>query len=101
MLVVWEDLHWAYPSTLEYLGLLLDQSPTAAMLNLLTFRPEFMPPWPSRSHMTPRTLTRLERPQVESLLTHLAGGKALPAEVVAYIVARTDGARHVTVLFTY
>src|SRR5262249_53885805 len=34
---------------------------------------------------------RLERPQVEALLTHLAGGKALPAEVVAYIVARTDG----------
>ena len=41
--------------------------------------------------MTPLTLTRLERPQVEALITHLAGGKALPAEVVAYIVARTDG----------
>src|SRR4029453_2190868 len=91
MLVVWEDLHWADPSTLENLGLLLDQSRTSAMLNLLTFRPEFVPPWPSRSHMTPLTLTRLERPQVEALLTHLAGGKALPAEVVAYIVARTDG----------
>jgi class 3 adenylate cyclase/predicted ATPase len=91
VLVVWEDLHWADPSTLEYLGLLLDQAPTAAMLNLLTFRPEFVPPWPSRSHMTPLTLTRLERPQVEALIRHLAGGKALPAEVVAYIVARTDG----------
>src|SRR5215475_8285312 len=91
MLVVWEDLHWADPSTLEYLGLLLDQSPTAAMLNLLTFRPDFVPPWPPRSHMTPLTLTRLERPQVEALITHLAGGKALPAEVVEYIVARTDG----------
>src|SRR5262249_22680806 len=73
------------------LGLLLDQAPTSAILNLLTFRPEFVPPWPSRSHMTPLTLNRLERPQVEALLTHLAGGKALPAEVVAYIVARTDG----------
>ena len=91
LLVVWEDLHWADPSTLEFLGLLLDQSPTSAMLNLLTFRPEFVPPWPSRSHMTPLTLNRLERPQVEALITHLAGGKALPAEVVAYIVARTDG----------
>jgi class 3 adenylate cyclase/predicted ATPase len=91
VLVVWEDLHWADPSTLENLGLLLDQSRTSAILNLLTFRPEFEPPWPSRSHMTPLTLTRLERPQVEALLTHLAGGKALPAEVVAYIVARTDG----------
>jgi predicted ATPase len=91
VLVVWEDLHWADPSTLEYLGLLLEQSPTAAMLNLLTFRPEFIPPWPSRSHMTPLTLTRLERSQVEALLTHLARDKTLPAEVVAYIVARTDG----------
>jgi class 3 adenylate cyclase/tetratricopeptide (TPR) repeat protein len=91
VLVIWEDLHWADPSTLEYLGLLLDQSRTSAILNLLTFRPEFVPPWPSRSHMTPLTLTRLERPQVEALLTRLAGGKALPAEVVAYIVARTDG----------
>jgi predicted ATPase len=63
VLVVWEDLHWADPSTLEDLGLLLDQAPTAAMLNLLTFRPEFVPPWPSRSHMTPLTLTHLERPQ--------------------------------------
>jgi predicted ATPase len=91
LLVVWEDLHWADPSTLEFLSLLLEQSRTSAMLNLLTFRPEFVPSWPSRSHMTPLTLNRLERPQVEALITHLAGGKALPAEVVAYIVARTDG----------
>jgi predicted ATPase len=91
VLVVWEDLHWADPSTLENLGLLLDQSRTSAILNLLTFRPEFVPPWPSRSHMMPLTLNRLERPQVEALITHLAGDKTLPAEVVAYIVARTDG----------
>lgn len=91
VLVVWEDLHWADPSTLENLGLVLDQSRTSAMLNLLTFRPEFVPPWPSRSHMTPLTLTRLERPQVEALLTHLARDKTLPAEVAEYIVARTDG----------
>jgi class 3 adenylate cyclase/predicted ATPase len=91
MLVVWEDLHWADPSTLEYLGLVLDQSRTSAILNLLTFRPEFVPSWPSRSHMTPLMLTRLERPQVEALITHLASEKTLPAEVVAYIVARTDG----------
>jgi predicted ATPase len=69
VLVVWEDLHWADPSTLENLGLLLDQSRTSAILNLLTFRPEFVPPWPSRSHMTPLTLNRLERPQVEALIT--------------------------------
>jgi predicted ATPase len=61
------------------------------MLTVLTFRPVFVPPWPSRSHLTPITLNRLEPPQVEALITHLAGGKALPAEVVAHIVAKTDG----------
>jgi predicted ATPase len=58
---------------------------------VLTFRPEFAPPWPTRSHLTPITLNRLERPQVEALIAHLASGKALPAEVVAHIVAKTDG----------
>jgi class 3 adenylate cyclase/predicted ATPase len=91
MLAVWEDLHWADPTTLELLGLLVEQTPTAAMLHVLTFRPEFAPPWPTRSHMTPITLNRLEHPQVEALIAHLADGKALPAEVVAHIVARTDG----------
>jgi predicted ATPase len=62
VLMVWEDLHWADPSTLELLGLFIDQAPTAPLLHLLTFRPEFVPPWPTRSHMTPLTLNRLERP---------------------------------------
>jgi predicted ATPase/class 3 adenylate cyclase len=91
VLAVWEDLHWADPSTVEALGLVMDQTPTVAMLHVLTFRPEFVPPWPARSHMTPLTLNRLERLQVESLITRLAGGKALPAEVVQHIVAKTDG----------
>jgi class 3 adenylate cyclase len=91
VLAVWEDLHWADPSTLELLGLLIDQTPTAPLLTVLTFRPTFHPPWPMRSHMTPITLNRLERPQVEALIMHLTGGKALPAEVMQHIVARTDG----------
>jgi predicted ATPase len=91
VLAVWEDLHWADPTTLELLGLMVEQTPTAAMLHVLTFRPEFVPPWPTRSHLTPITLNRLERPQVEALIAHLAGGKALPTEVVAHIVAKTDG----------
>jgi tetratricopeptide (TPR) repeat protein len=91
VLAVWEDLHWADPSTVEALGLLMDQAPTVAMLHVLTFRPEFVPPWSARSHMTPLTLNRLERLQVETLITRLAGGKALPAEVVRHIVAKTDG----------
>ena len=91
VLVAWEDLHWADPTTLEYLGLLVEQAPTVPMLHVLTYRPEFSPPWPHRSHITPLVLNRLERPQVEALITQRAGGKPLPAEVVQYIVAKTDG----------
>jgi class 3 adenylate cyclase/tetratricopeptide (TPR) repeat protein len=91
VLAVWEDLHWADPSTLETLGLIIDQAPTATMLHVLTFRPEFEPPWPSRSHLTPLTLNHLERPQVEALVQRLAGGKRLPEDVVAHIVGKTDG----------
>jgi len=91
VLQVWEDLHWADPSTLELLALEIDQAPTAPILNVLTFRPDFAPPWPQRSHMTPLTLNRLERPEVETLITQHAAGKALPSEVVEHIVNKTDG----------
>jgi predicted ATPase len=91
VLMVWEDLHWADPSTLELLGLFIDQAPTAPLLHLLTFRPEFVPPWPTRSHMTPLTLHRLERPQVEAMIARLAAGKTLPVEVIEHIVSKTDG----------
>jgi class 3 adenylate cyclase/predicted ATPase len=91
VLMVWDDLHWADPSTLENLGLLVDQIPTSPILAVLTFRPEFVPPWTPRSHMTSLTLNRLERPQIEALVRQQAGGKRLPPEVVAHIVAKTDG----------
>jgi class 3 adenylate cyclase/predicted ATPase len=91
VLVAWEDVHWADPTTLEVLGLVIEQAPTVPMLHVLTYRPEFSPPWPQRSHMTPLVLNRLERPQVEALIIQRAGGKPLPAEVVEYIVAKTDG----------
>jgi class 3 adenylate cyclase/predicted ATPase len=90
-LVAWEDLHWADPTTLELLGLVLDQAPTVPMLHVLTSRSEFSPTWPQRSHMTPIVLNRLERPQIEALIAQRAGGKTLPAEVVQHIVAKTDG----------
>jgi predicted ATPase/class 3 adenylate cyclase len=91
VLVAWEDLHWADPTTLEVLGLAIEQAPTVPMLHVLTYRPEFSPPWPPRSHLTPLVLNRLERPQVEALIAQRAGGKTLPAEVVQHIVAKTDG----------
>jgi class 3 adenylate cyclase/predicted ATPase len=91
VLVAWEDLYWADPTTLEVLGLALEQAPTVPMLHVLTYRQGFSPSWLPRSHMTPLVLNRLERPQVEALITQRAGGKTLPLEVVQYIVAKTDG----------
>jgi predicted ATPase len=91
VLMAWEDLHWADPTTLETLGMLIEQAPTAAMLVVATYRPELTPPWPQRSHMTPITLNRLERPEVETMVGHLAGGRPLPGEVVDHIVAKSDG----------
>jgi len=91
VLLVGEDLHWADPSTLEWLGLFMEQVPTARLLTLLTCRPEFRPPWPPRSYLTQLTLTRLSRPQVEEMVRLVAGGKPLPAEVVQHIVVQTDG----------
>jgi class 3 adenylate cyclase/tetratricopeptide (TPR) repeat protein len=87
----WEDLHWADPSTLEVLTLFLGQVPTVRLLTLLTFRPEFQPPWGNRSHFSQLTLSRLGRNQVEAMVERVTGGKALPAEVVQQIVAKTDG----------
>jgi predicted ATPase len=86
-----EDLHWADPSTLDFLSLLVDQGPTARLYSLWTARPEFVPPWTSRAHCMPLVLTRLAPRQVERLITTVAGGKPLPAAVVQQIVARTDG----------
>jgi class 3 adenylate cyclase/predicted ATPase len=91
VLAVYEDVHWADPSTLELLGMLVEQAPTVPMLHVLTFRPDFVSPWSPRAHLTPLALNRLDRPQVETLIQHLAGGKALPAEVAQHLVTRTDG----------
>ncbi|HJY84450.1 MAG TPA: adenylate/guanylate cyclase domain-containing protein, partial [Candidatus Binatia bacterium] len=87
----WEDLHWADPSTLEVLNLVVDQAPTARLYVLLTFRPEFTSPWGNRSHLSQMTLNRLGRSQVEAMVEQVTSGKALPPEVVQQIVAKTDG----------
>jgi predicted ATPase len=91
VLAVWEDIHWADPTTLELLEMMIEQCPTAPVLNALTFRPEFVPTWSSRSHIVPLTLNRLERPEIEVMIGQLTGGKRLPTEVVDHIVDRGDG----------
>jgi len=90
VLVAWEDLHWADPTTLEALGLVIEQAPTVPMLHVLTYRPEFSPPWPQRSHMTPSCSIAWSA-RSRGAAEPAAGGKTLPAEVVQYVVAKTDG----------
>ena len=89
--LVFEDLHWADPSTLELLGRLVEQVPTARLLTIVTYRPEFTPQWPNRSHFATITLSRLPRAQSEAMVQNVTGGKALPPAVFDEIVARTDG----------
>ena len=87
----WEDLHWADPSTLDVLTLFLEQIPTTRMFALLTYRPEFNPPWSARSYLTQLTLNRLGRAQVEAMVRNVTDGKALPTDIVQQIVTKTDG----------
>ncbi|HVT19300.1 MAG TPA: AAA family ATPase [Thermoanaerobaculia bacterium] len=91
--LVVEDVHWADPSTLEWLGLLLEQVPACPLLVLLAFRPEFAPPadWLQRSHASHLTLGRLDRDQVGEMIARITGGKALPAEVAAEVLQKTEG----------
>jgi class 3 adenylate cyclase/predicted ATPase len=91
VLLIVEDLHWVDPSTLEFLSLLVEQGPTARILMLCPFRPQFSPPWPLRAHIAQLALTRLPRPQVGRMVTAVAGAKAVPAEVVQQIVTKSDG----------
>jgi predicted ATPase len=91
VLMVWEDLHWSDPTTRESLDLLIDRVPTLRVLVIITFRPEFVPPWIGRSHVTLLTLNRLPLRQRAEMIGYVTGGKALPREISDQIVDRTDG----------
>ena len=91
ILLIWEDLHWADPSTLEVVGFIVDQIPTVGMLAVFTYRPQFVPSWRQHSHITPIVLSRLELVQTEALIAHWADHLPLPPQVVDHIIDKTDG----------
>src|SRR5499427_1625769 len=91
VLCIVEDLHWIDPSTLEWLGLLIDQGPTARILTLMTCRPTFQAPWSGRAHVTSLTLNRLLPQQVAQMARTIVGADVLPADLLDQIVAQTDG----------
>jgi predicted ATPase/class 3 adenylate cyclase len=89
--VIFDDVHWADPTSLELLTLTLEQVQRLPVLLLITARPEFTPPWPGHAHMTTVSLTRLNRNDGAALIGRVTGGKTLPKEVMNQILARTDG----------
>ena len=91
VLMLFEDAHWIDPTSLELLTLTVARAPTLPLLLLVTARPEFTPPWPADAHVTMQALARLGRREGAALVERSAGGKALPAEIVEQILARTDG----------
>jgi predicted ATPase/class 3 adenylate cyclase len=91
VLLTVEDLHWIDPSTLELLTMIVEGEPVARLLALLSYRPEFTPPWPLHRHFSLLTLTRLDGAQIRQMIAHLTGGRPLPEDLRQQVVARTDG----------
>ena len=89
--MVFEDAHWADPTTLEVLDLLIDRVKTIPLLVVLTHRPEFQPRWSEQGHVGVLNLSKLTRTQSAAIVSTLAGGKALPAALLEQILTKTDG----------
>jgi class 3 adenylate cyclase/predicted ATPase len=91
LLMIFEDAHWTDPTSLEVIGRTVDRIKTLPVLLIVTFRPEFDAPWVGQSHVTSLTLNRLGEREAAAIIARLVGNKALPADVLAEIVERTDG----------
>jgi class 3 adenylate cyclase/predicted ATPase len=89
--MLFEDIHWADPTTLETLDLLIHRVGSIPLLIVLTHRPEFVSRWPHYGHLTTLTLSKLTRSQSSAMVARLSGGKPLPADLLDQILAKTDG----------
>ncbi len=88
---LFEDIHWADPTTLEVIDLLIHRVRNIPLLVVLTHRPEFSSRWSHYGHVAALTLTKLTRSQGSAMVSRLAGGKALPADLLDQILDKTDG----------
>jgi class 3 adenylate cyclase/predicted ATPase len=91
VVVVFEDAHWIDPTSRELLDLTIERIASLPVLLIVTFRPEFQPPWTGEPQVTMLALNRLDRRDRAALVTQIAGGEALPNEIIDQIVDRTDG----------
>ena len=89
--MIFEDVRWVDSTSLELLEIILERVPRLPVLFVITFRPEFQPPWIGEAHVTLLTLGRLGQRETEALVEQVAGGKSLPAEILVQIVERADG----------
>jgi class 3 adenylate cyclase/tetratricopeptide (TPR) repeat protein len=90
-LCIFEDVHWLDPSTLELLELIISRIKRARMLLIVSFRPEFRPPWIGHANITIHSLTRLSQSEVRILIRDLLKGRTISEELVDQIVDKTDG----------
>jgi class 3 adenylate cyclase/predicted ATPase len=90
-ILVAEDVHWADPSTLELMELLVSTAPRLPLLGLFTARPEFEPPWREQGAASVLELDHLDDEEVEAIARSVAEGKAIPAEVNREITRSCDG----------
>ena len=91
LLMIFEDAHWTDPTTLEAFGRIVDRIPSLRVLLIVTFRPEFEPPWIGRPYVTPLTINRLGKREVGAMIDRVIGNKMLPANIRQDIIERTDG----------
>jgi predicted ATPase len=86
-----EDVHWADPSTLEFIKGIAERRLLAPLFLLITARPEFRPPWGMRSHHTAISLAPLDRSQVREMVAERSARHALPEQIVDGVTERTGG----------
>jgi class 3 adenylate cyclase/predicted ATPase len=91
LLVIFEDAHWADPTSIELLGRILRRVAGLRAMIIANFRPEFSPPWLALGHVTLLTLNQLGRRQVNELIEKTSTGVTLPESVIEQIVAKSEG----------
>jgi len=91
VLMIFEDAHWADPTSLEALGRVVDRLRTFGALLIVTHRPEFNPPWFGRPHVATVTVNRLGEREIVAMIDRVTGNKPLPASISKDIIERTDG----------
>ena len=91
VLMIFEDAHWIDPTSLEALGRAVDRIRTLGVLLIVTYRPEFEPPWIGRPHVTALTINRLAEREIAAMIDRVTGNKLLPASIRQDIIERTDG----------